>query len=135
MLLPVSSLTGSYAALMMVSLLYGFSSGALTSLVFAVVPKIVGVERIMGALGLLQLIESGAGLLGTPLSGLLKDTTGNYMASFLVAGSFLVLGTLTVATLPHFFSCTDPLPPQRGSADKDKSRHREMEMNDLRGAE
>lgn len=70
MLLPVSSLSGSYAALMVISLLYGFSSGALTSLVFAVVPMIVGVERMMGALGLLQLIESSAGLLGTPLSGM-----------------------------------------------------------------
>lgn len=69
MLLPVSSMSGSYAALMVISLLYGFCSGALTSVVFAVVPMIVGVERTMGALGLLQLIESGAGLLGTPLSG------------------------------------------------------------------
>lgn len=69
MLLPVSSMSGSYTALMVISLLYGFCSGALTSVVFAVVPMIVGVERTMGALGLLQLIESGAGLLGTPLSG------------------------------------------------------------------
>lgn len=68
-LLPVSSMSGSYAALMVISLLYGFCSGALTSLAFAVVPMIVGVERMMGALGLLQLIESGAGLLGAPLSG------------------------------------------------------------------
>lgn len=70
MLLPLSSLSGSYAALMVMSLLYGFCSGALTSLVFAVVPKIVGVERMMGGLGLLQLIESCAGLLGAPLSGM-----------------------------------------------------------------
>lgn len=133
MLLPVSSLSGSYAALMVISLLYGFCSGALTSLVFAVVPMIVGVERMMGALGLLQLIESGGGLLGTPLSGLLKDVTGNYIASFVVAGSFLVLGTLTMATLPHFFSCKDPPPPQRRSLqDSTKGLHSELEqMNSL----
>lgn len=69
MLLPVSSLAGSYAALMVMSLLYGFCSGALTSMVFTVVPMIMGVERMIDGLGLLQLIESGAGLLGTPLSG------------------------------------------------------------------
>lgn len=69
MLLPVSSMYGSYSALVVISLLYGFCSGALTSVVFAAVPLVVGVERMMGALGLLQLIESGAGLLGTPLSG------------------------------------------------------------------
>lgn len=68
-LLPVSSLNGSYPALMVTSVLYGFCSGAMTSVVFAVVPNIVGAKRTMGALGLLMLIESVAGLLGTPLSG------------------------------------------------------------------
>ncbi|XP_029381696.1 monocarboxylate transporter 13 [Echeneis naucrates] len=128
-LLPVSSLSGSYAALMVISLLYGFCSGALTSLVFAVVPLIVGVKRMMGGLGLLQLIESGAGLLGTPLSGFLKDVTGNYMASFMVAGSFPILGTLTLATLPHYFSCTEPSTFQRcAHDDKDKNLHSELEQ-------
>ncbi|KAM9425444.1 monocarboxylate transporter 13 isoform 3-T5 [Pholidichthys leucotaenia] len=84
------------------------------------IPMIVGVKRTMGALGLLQLIESGAGLLGTPLSGLLRDVTGNYIASFMVAGSFLILGTLTLVTLPHFFSCTDP-PPTNPSALRESS--------------
>lgn len=133
MLLPVSSLSGSYPALMVISLFYGFCSGALTSLVFAVVPMIVGVGRVMGALGMLQLIESSAGLLGTPLSGFLKDVTGNYIASFVVAGCFVVLGTLTIATLPHYFSCTDPPPPQpRSRDDKDEGLHSELEqMNSL----
>ncbi|XP_034413500.1 monocarboxylate transporter 13 isoform X1 [Cyclopterus lumpus] len=129
MLLPVSSLSGSYAALMAISLLYGFCSGALTSLVFAVVPMIVGVERMMGALGLLQLIESSGGLLGTPLSGLLKDVTGNYTASFVVAGGFVVLGTLTMTTLPHYFSCKELPPPQRRSlGNKDKGLDPELEQ-------
>ncbi|XP_034425097.1 monocarboxylate transporter 13 [Hippoglossus hippoglossus] len=129
MLLPISSLSGSYAVLMVISLLYGFCSGALTSLVFAVVPMIVGVERVMGAIGLLQLIESGAGLLGTPLSGLLKDVTGTYTASFVVAGGFVVLGTLAMTTLPHYFSCTDPPAPRRPShGEKDKSLHLELEQ-------
>ncbi|KAK7909813.1 hypothetical protein WMY93_014497 [Mugilogobius chulae] len=113
-MLPVSSLTGSYPALMVVSLLYGFCSGAITSVVFSVLPRIVGVGRVMGALGLLQMIESGAGLFGTPLSGFLRDVTGEYVASFAVAGSFLLLGSLTLVTLPHFFSRTDPpSPPQK----------------------
>lgn len=121
MLLPVSSLSASYPALMAVSLLYGFCSGALTSVVFSVVPNIVGVGRMMGALGLLQMIESGAGLLGTPLSGYLRDITGNYMASFVVSGAFLILGTLTLATLPHFFSCTDPPPLQKDCPQSNKN--------------
>lgn len=42
------------------------------------------------------------------LPGLLRDITGDYMASFVVSGCFLILSTLTMATLPHFFSRTDP---------------------------
>lgn len=68
-LLPLSSMTGSYPGLIVVSLLYGFASGALTSLVFSVMPNIVGLKRLTGGLGLLQLLESGGGLVGVPLSG------------------------------------------------------------------
>ncbi|XP_075906818.1 monocarboxylate transporter 13 [Nelusetta ayraudi] len=134
MLLPLSSLAGSYSALMSVSLLYGFSAGALTSVVFAVIPAIVGVQRMMGALGLLQLIESFAGLLGTPLSGFLRDVTGNYTASFMVAGGFLVLGTLTMATLPNYFSCTDPPLPQRCLPRSDDRKDSSLEMEEMNSA-
>ncbi|TWW63067.1 monocarboxylate transporter 13 isoform X3 [Takifugu flavidus] len=129
-LLPVSSLNGSYPALMVTSLLYGFCSGALTSVVFAVVPNIVGAERTMGALGLLMLIESVAGLLGTPLSGYLKDVTGNYVASFIVAGTFPILGIAIITTLPHYFSCQDPPPPQ-GRPVKDAGEGVRSEMEQM----
>ncbi|KAM4612278.1 monocarboxylate transporter 13 isoform 2-T2 [Polymixia lowei] len=115
MLIPLGSLAGSYPFLLVLSLFYGFCAGALTSLVFTVVPEIVGLGRMVGALGLLQLLESVAGLLGAPLSGLLRDLTGNYTASLMVAGSFLILGSTILTTLPHYFSCTAPPPPQRHS--------------------
>lgn len=69
LLLPLCSMQGNYGGLLAVSLAYGFSAGAMTPLVFSVVPEIVGMERMVGALGLLQLIESVGGLLGAPLSG------------------------------------------------------------------
>lgn len=69
LLLPLCSFGGNYAGLLVVSLGYGFCAGAMTPLVFAVVPEIVGMEHMVGALGLLQLIESVGGLLGAPLSG------------------------------------------------------------------
>ncbi|XP_071765577.2 monocarboxylate transporter 13 [Centroberyx gerrardi] len=120
-LLPLSSMSGSYPIMLVISLLYGFCAGALTSVVFPVVPQIVGLERMMGALGLLQLIESSGGLLGAPLSGFLKDVTGDYIVSFIVAGGFLILGCLVMMTLPHYFSCTDPPPPQKHSPDSKNS--------------
>lgn len=69
LLLPLCSLGRSYEGLLVISLVYGFCAGAMTPLVFAVVPEIVGMERMLGALGLLQLLESVGGLLGAPLSG------------------------------------------------------------------
>lgn len=63
------------------------------------------------------------------LLGLLKDVTGNYTASFVVAGSFLLLAVLIVATLPHFFSRADPPPPQRLPLDgKERGLHPELEQ-------
>ncbi|KAJ3585745.1 hypothetical protein NHX12_014464 [Muraenolepis orangiensis] len=66
---------------------------------------IVGMARMVGALGLLQLLESVGGLLGTPFSGYLRDLTGNYNVSLVVAGCFFLLGSLILLTLPHYFSC------------------------------
>ncbi|XP_043932989.1 monocarboxylate transporter 13 isoform X2 [Protopterus annectens] len=95
----------SYPLLVIISTCYGFFSGAMTPVVFSLIPEIVGIQRIFGGLGLLQMIESIGGLLGAPLSGWLRDITGNYTASFLVAGGFLFLGSLVLCTLPNFFSC------------------------------
>ncbi|XP_018589170.2 monocarboxylate transporter 13 isoform X2 [Scleropages formosus] len=106
LLLPSCSAPGSYGGLLLISLLYGFSAGAMTPLVFSAVPEIVGTHRMLGALGLLQLIESVGGLLGAPLSGWLKDQTGSYTGSFLLAGGCLLLGTLVLAGLPHYFACS-----------------------------
>ncbi|XP_036403515.1 monocarboxylate transporter 13 [Megalops cyprinoides] len=111
-LLPLGSAQGSYAGLLLISLVYGFCAGAMTPLVFSVVPEIVGMPRMLGALGLLQLIESLGGLLGAPLSGWLRDQTGSYTASFLVAGGFILMGTVVIMTLPHFCSCSPPPSPQ-----------------------
>lgn len=88
-LLPVSSLSGSYAALVVDSLLYGFCAGALTSMVFAVVPVIVGVDRMLEALALLQLIESGAGLLGSPLSGRMRAGSHETSCCMFVTDTFI----------------------------------------------
>ncbi|KAJ8008306.1 hypothetical protein DPEC_G00103470 [Dallia pectoralis] len=109
LLLPLASQGGSsYPGLLTVGLLYGFCSGAMTPLVFSAVPEIVGMDRMLGALGLLQMISSLCGLLGPPLSGGLKDLTGSYRASFFLAGSFLLLGTIVMTTLPDFWSRVNP---------------------------
>ncbi|KAK7804771.1 hypothetical protein U0070_023037 [Myodes glareolus] len=91
--------------LVFLAVAYGFTSGALTPVAFSVLPELVGTARIYCGLGLVQMVESIGGLLGAPLSGYLRDVTGNYMASFMVAGAFLLAGSGVLITLPHFFSC------------------------------
>ncbi|XP_053119483.1 monocarboxylate transporter 13-like [Hemicordylus capensis] len=94
-----------YLVLVAISLCYGFFSGALTPVVFSIIPEIVGIGNIFTSMGLLQMIESIGGLLGAPLSGWLRDVTGDYVASFLAAGSFMLAGSLVLVTLPNFFTC------------------------------
>lgn len=40
--------------------------------------------------------------------GYLRDVTGNYTASFVVAGAFLLAGSGVLITLPHFFCFSAP---------------------------
>ncbi|XP_036752005.2 monocarboxylate transporter 13 isoform X2 [Manis pentadactyla] len=89
-------------ALVALAVAYGFTSGALTPVAFSVLPELVGTGRIYCGLGLLQMVESIGGLLGAPLAGYLRDVTGNYIASFVVAGAFLLAGSGVLVTLPYF---------------------------------
>ncbi|XP_055970933.1 monocarboxylate transporter 13 isoform X1 [Sorex fumeus] len=98
-LFPVAQ---SFTALMTLAVAYGFTSGALTPVALSMLPELVGTGRIYFGLGLVQMVESIGGLLGAPLSGYLRDVTGNYTASFMVAGAFLLVGSGVLITLPHF---------------------------------
>lgn len=42
--------------------------------------------------------------------GYLRDVTGNYTASFVVAGAFLLAGSGVLITLPHFCSSSTSKP-------------------------
>lgn len=58
----------------MAAVAFGFSAGALTPGVFSCLPWVVGTEKVLPAMGLLQMVESVGGLLGPPMSG--KSPTG-----------------------------------------------------------
>ncbi|KAL8177069.1 UNVERIFIED_CONTAM: hypothetical protein K2H54_041568 [Gekko kuhli] len=98
----------SYASLVALGLCYGFFAGALVPLQFTSLVEIVGSGRTLGAIGLMHMLESVGALLGTPLSGWLRDLTGNYSVSFITAGAFLLASSLILATLPNYFSCSGP---------------------------
>ncbi|XP_030043304.1 monocarboxylate transporter 13-like [Microcaecilia unicolor] len=112
----------SYFSIMALGTFYGCSAGGFAPLIFAVVPDIVGVSRVTNAIGLCLMVMSFGGLLGPPLSGFLRDLTGNFQASFLLCATFILLGSCILLGLPSFFSCAssaclkkktpDPLTPE-----------------------
>ncbi|NWS65278.1 MOT13 protein, partial [Chunga burmeisteri] len=99
-LLPLGT---SFGGLLTLALAYGFCAGALVPLQFAGVAEVVGTERLVHAIGLMQMFESFGSLLGAPFAGWLRDTTGTYTIAFLAAGAFLLAGSLLILTLPGFF--------------------------------
>ncbi|XP_029436603.1 monocarboxylate transporter 13-like [Rhinatrema bivittatum] len=107
----------SYFSIMALGTFYGCSAGGFAPLIFAVVPDLVGVSRVTNAIGLCLMVMSFGGLLGPPLSGFLRDLTGNFRASFLVCATFILLGSCVLLGLPAFFSCTSSACPKRRGQD------------------
>ncbi|XP_025032023.1 monocarboxylate transporter 13-like, partial [Python bivittatus] len=113
------TLGGSYVALMVLSICYGFLASAVIPLKFSSLVEIVGTEQIMGAIGVIHLLESAPALAGPPLSGWIRDVTGSYNASFLVGGAFVMAGGFSLLLLPNFFSCQPLLAPPNSNPPRD----------------
>ncbi|XP_001370489.4 monocarboxylate transporter 11 [Monodelphis domestica] len=89
---------------------YGMSAGAFAPLVFGVLPGLVGLGSILQATGLVMMLMSLGGLLGPPISGFLRDVTGDFKASFLICGSFILSGSLVYLALPGALPPCHPAP-------------------------
>ncbi|KAJ7313236.1 hypothetical protein JRQ81_004518 [Phrynocephalus forsythii] len=93
---------------------YGFLVSSILPLRFASLAEIVGPGKIMGAIGLVQVMASSGALAGPPFSGWIRDVTGSYDISFLTAGSFFIVGGSVHFMLPGFLPCRQPpLSPKR----------------------
>nr|XP_020655411.1 monocarboxylate transporter 13-like [Pogona vitticeps] len=101
-------LARSYGVMLAVSICYGFLGSSILPLRFSSLADIVGPDKIMGAIGLLQVMASSGALAGPPFSGWIRDVTGSYDASFFTSGSFFIAGSLTHFLLHDFFSCRHP---------------------------
>ncbi|XP_054431760.1 monocarboxylate transporter 11 isoform X2 [Pteronotus mesoamericanus] len=99
---------------------YGLSAGSLAPLVFGVLPGLVGLGGVVQATGLVMMLMSLGGLLGPPLSGFLRDETGDFTASFLVCGSLVLSGSFIYSGLPGALPACSPAsggatpPPESG---------------------
>ncbi|XP_077980058.1 monocarboxylate transporter 13-like [Glandiceps talaboti] len=80
--------------------LFGFGRSSFAAQISVATRKIVGDDKFVTGYGW-SLLFSGAGMLiGPPLSGYLKDFTGNYELSFHVAGALLIFSSLL-----HLLGC------------------------------
>uniref|UniRef100_A0A8C5RS54 Monocarboxylate transporter 13 n=1 Tax=Laticauda laticaudata TaxID=8630 RepID=A0A8C5RS54_LATLA len=95
----------SLETLMPLGLCYGFFAGALVPLQFTSLVEIVGARYVMAGIGYMHMLESTGALVGTPISGWLRDVTGTFTASFICAGVILLAASLVLLTLPGYFSC------------------------------
>lgn len=99
---------------------YGLSAGGFAPLIFGVLPELVGFDGIVQATGLVMMLMSLGGLLGPPLSGFLRDETGDFTTSFLVCSSLILSGSFIYMGLPGALSSCHPAlspatpPPKKG---------------------
>lgn len=116
----VRSEEGWGGSLLAVAGTYGLSAGCYAPLVFGVLPGLVGIGGVVQATGLVMMLMSLGGLLGPPLSGFLRDETGDFTASFLVCGSLVLSGSFVYMGLPGAVPSCSPAsppatpPPERG---------------------
>ncbi|XP_012862790.1 monocarboxylate transporter 11 [Echinops telfairi] len=87
---------------------YGLSAGSYAPLVFGVLPGLVGIGGVVQATGLVMMMMSLGGLLGPPLSGFLKDETGDFSTSFLISGSFILTGSFIYLGMPRALPSCGP---------------------------
>ncbi|KAL4687124.1 hypothetical protein H8959_019252 [Pygathrix nigripes] len=90
---------------------YGLSAGSYAPLVFGVLPGLVGIGGVVQATGLVMMLMSLGGLLGPPLSGFLRDETGDFTTSFLVSGSLILSGSFIYIGLPKALPSSGPASP------------------------
>ncbi|XP_018430771.1 PREDICTED: monocarboxylate transporter 13-like, partial [Nanorana parkeri] len=102
LVLGLLPLAGNEVGMGVAAVAYGFSAGALTPGVFSCLPLVVGTEKVLPALGLLQMVESGDDVTTPRISppGWLRDWTGDFSISFIICGVFLILGAIIILTLP-----------------------------------
>ncbi|GJQ77400.1 hypothetical protein Trydic_g20802 [Trypoxylus dichotomus] len=78
---------------------YGFSMSSISTLRSVIIVDILGLEKLTNAIGMILLFQGVASFMGTYISALLRDQTGEYTLSFYVSGSVLGIGAIFLMPL------------------------------------
>ncbi|KAL3886821.1 hypothetical protein ACJMK2_026788 [Sinanodonta woodiana] len=91
MFVPFYSL---YEILAFYCILFGSSIAAFVSLRSIIMVELLGIEKLTNSFGLVVMCQGLSSFIGSPIAGVLSDYTGNYKASFYVAGASIALAGL-----------------------------------------
>jgi MFS family permease len=91
--------SGSYASLVIFTIVMGSAYGGWVVLLPAVVAELFGVEALGATLGALYSGSAISAIMGTPLAGFVIDRTGNYVWAAALAGAAAITGFLVVLPL------------------------------------
>ncbi|XP_078665664.1 monocarboxylate transporter 13-like [Branchiostoma floridae x Branchiostoma belcheri] len=119
----------------------GLFAGSCASQTAVFLAEFCGVGRLASAVGIAYGIQGFAMLFGPPIAGRLYDVTGNYTASFYVAGSVVMVCVLMLTSLEVHRTRTSQLtnvlprtPPgsteNTESSDFEKDTERTHDSND-----
>jgi MFS family permease len=91
--------SGSYASLVIFTIVMGSAYGGWVVLLPAVVAELFGVEGLGATLGALYSGSAISAIMGTPLAGFVIDRTGSYLWAAALAGAAAITGFLVVLPL------------------------------------
>nr|XP_034993905.1 monocarboxylate transporter 12 isoform X1 [Zootoca vivipara]XP_034993906.1 monocarboxylate transporter 12 isoform X1 [Zootoca vivipara]XP_034993908.1 monocarboxylate transporter 12 isoform X1 [Zootoca vivipara]XP_034993909.1 monocarboxylate transporter 12 isoform X1 [Zootoca vivipara] len=84
----------SFPLLVPFSFTFGYFDGAYITLLPVVTADVVGTASLSSALGVVYFLHAIPYLISPPVAGWLVDTTGNYMASFLLCGFSMIFSSM-----------------------------------------
>ncbi|CAG9823917.1 unnamed protein product [Phaedon cochleariae] len=90
----------TFTAYTCMSIAYGSAMAGYISLASILLVEYLGLESLTSSFGLLLLFRGTAAFIGSPLAGMLYDSTHSYTASFLVASVFFGAATVTAFCIP-----------------------------------
>ncbi|KAJ0177452.1 hypothetical protein K1T71_007461 [Dendrolimus kikuchii] len=91
----------SFYILALNATLFGLTFSSSYSYTPSILVELIALERFTMAYGLVLLCQGVGHLVGPPMAGALKDTTGYWDAAFYVAGIWVVVSGLLVGVIPY----------------------------------
>lgn len=80
-----------YWILLLYTILFGSCIAAFVSLRSIIIVELLGIEKLTNSFGFIVLCQGLSTFIGSPIAGALSDATGDYRASFYLAGSVIAI--------------------------------------------